>query len=42
MTNSVDIDGVENSQSDRMWAGDRDDADKKGGIKQRRKFSHVK
>ena len=27
-----------NSQNDRVWAVDRADADKKGGIKQRRKF----
>ena len=32
------IDGVYNSQNDRVWAVDRADADKKGGIKQRRKF----
>ena len=34
-----DIDGVYNSQNDRVWAVDRADADKKGGIKQRRKNS---
>ena len=33
-----DIDGVYNSQNDRVWAVDRADADKKGGIKQKRKF----
>ena len=33
-----DIDGLDNSQNDRVWAGDHDDANKKGGIKQRRKF----
>ncbi len=33
-----DIDGVYNSQNDRVWAVDRADADKKGGIKQRQKF----
>ena len=33
-----DIDGVYDSQNDRMWAGDRTDANKEGGIKQRRKF----
>ena len=33
-----DIDGVYNSQNDRVWAVDRADVDKKGGIKQRRKF----
>ncbi len=33
-----DIDGVYNAQNDRVWAVNRADADKKGGIKQRRKF----
>ena len=33
-----DIDDVYNSQNDRVWAVDRADADKRGGIKQRRKF----
>ena len=33
-----DIDGVYNSENDRVWAVDRGDADKKGGTKQRRKF----
>ena len=32
-----DIDGVYNSQNDRVWAVNRTDADEKGGIKQRRK-----
>ena len=32
------IDGVYNSQNDRVWALDHADADKKCGIKQRRKF----
>ena len=32
-----DIDDVYNSQNDRVWAVDRADADKKGGIKQRQK-----
>ena len=32
------IDGVYNSQNDRVWAVDRADADEKGGIQQRRKF----
>ena len=31
------IDGVYNSQNDRVWAVDRADADEKGGIQQRRK-----
>ena len=34
----LDIDGVYNCQNDRVWAVDRADADRKGGIKQRRKF----
>ena len=33
-----DIDGVYNSQNDRVWAVDRDDADIKGGIHHSRKF----
>ncbi|CAF3241398.1 unnamed protein product [Rotaria socialis] len=33
-----DIDSVYNSQNDRVWAIDRADADKNGGIKQKRKF----
>jgi hypothetical protein len=33
-----DIDGVYNSQNDRMWVVVRADTDKKGGIKQVRKF----
>lgn len=33
-----DIDGVYNSQNDRIWAVDRKEADKNGGVKQRRKF----
>ncbi len=33
-----DIDGVYNSQNDRMWAVNRAEADDKGGIKQKRKF----
>ncbi|CAM4980319.1 unnamed protein product [Rotaria socialis] len=34
------IDGVYNSQNDRVWAVDRVDADEKGDIQQRRKFPH--
>ena len=34
-----DIDGVCNAQNNRMWAVDRDEADEKGGKKQKRKFS---
>ncbi|CAF1226898.1 unnamed protein product [Rotaria magnacalcarata] len=37
--NFFDIDGVHNSQNDRVWTIDRADADKNGGIKQKRKFS---
>ena len=33
-----DIDSVYNSQNDRVWAVDRADADKKGGIKPKQKF----
>ena len=33
-----DIDGVYNSQNDRVWAVSRGEADKQGGIKQARKF----
>ena len=33
-----DIDGVYNSQNDRVWAVDRTDANEKGGTQQRRKF----
>ena len=33
-----DIDGVYNTQNDRVWAVDRADADENGGIQQRRKF----
>ena len=38
MRNFFDIDALDNSQNDRVWAVDRADADKKGGIKQRQKF----
>lgn len=33
-----DIDGVYNSQNDRIWAANRSEANIKGGIRQRRKF----
>jgi hypothetical protein len=33
-----DIDGVYNSQNDRIWAPNRAEANKKGGTKQKRKF----
>ncbi|CAF2046656.1 unnamed protein product [Rotaria magnacalcarata] len=32
------IDGIYNSQNERVWAVDRADADKRGGIKEKRKF----
>ena len=33
-----DLDGIYNAQNDRIWAINREDADKKGGVKQNRKF----
>ena len=33
-----DLDGIYNAQNDRIWSVDRQDANKKGGIKQKRKF----
>ncbi len=33
-----DIDDVYNSQNDRIWAASRAEADKNGGIKEKRKF----
>ncbi len=33
-----DIDGIYNAQNDRIWAVDREEADKKGGVWQKRKF----
>jgi transposase len=33
-----DIDGIYNSQNDRIWAIDRQDANRRGGVRQRRKF----
>ena len=33
-----DIDGIYNSQNDRIWAVNRSAADTKGGIQQKRKF----
>ena len=33
-----DIDGIYNAQNDRIWAVDREEADSKGGVCQRRKF----
>ena len=34
-----DIDGIYNSQNDRIWAVNRSAADAKGGLRQKRKFS---
>ena len=33
-----DIDGVYNTQNDRIWAANRDEANEKGGIHQKKKF----
>ena len=33
-----DLDGMYNAQNDRVWAVDRAEADRKGGVKQKRKF----
>lgn len=33
-----DIDGIYNSQNDRVWAANRAEADEKGGVRQKRKF----
>ena len=33
-----DLDGMYNAQNDRIWAVNRVEADKKGGVKQKRKF----
>ena len=33
-----DIDGIYNSQNDRIWAVSRVEADKRGGVKQKQKF----
>ena len=33
-----DIDGLDNSRNDRVWAVNRADANKKGGVKQRQNF----
>jgi hypothetical protein len=34
-----DLDGIYNSQNQRIWAVNRDEADEKSGIKMRQKFS---
>ncbi|CAF1514216.1 unnamed protein product [Rotaria sordida] len=33
-----DIDGIYNTQNDRIWAASRDEADKQGGVHQKKKF----
>jgi transposase len=33
-----DLDGIYNAQNDRVWAVNREEADKRGGVKQKRKF----
>ena len=33
-----DLDGMYNSQNQRIWASSRDEADEKGGIKEKQKF----
>ncbi len=33
-----DVDGIYNSQNERIWAGIRNEADEKGGIKMKHKF----
>ena len=33
-----DLDGIYNAQNDRIWAVNREEADKRGGVKQKRKF----
>ena len=32
------LDGMYNSQNQRIWASSRDEADEKGGIKEKQKF----
>ena len=34
-----DLDGIYNSQNDRIWAINREEANRRGGKKQQRKFS---
>jgi hypothetical protein len=38
MKKMFDLDGIYNSQNQRIWAVSRDEADEKGGIKMRQKF----
>ena len=33
-----DLDGMYNAQNDRIWAVNREEADKRGGVRQKRKF----
>ena len=34
-----DFDGISNAQNHRIWAVNREEADKKGGVQQKRKFA---
>ena len=34
-----DFDGMYNAQNDRIWAVNREEADKRGGVQQKRKFA---
>ena len=34
-----DLDGMYNAQNDRLWAVNREEADKRGGVQQKRKFA---
>ena len=33
-----DLDGMYNAQNDRIWAGNCEEADKRGGVQQKQKF----
>ena len=34
-----DLDSMYNAQNDRIWAVNREETDKRGGVRQKRKFS---
>ena len=34
-----DLDGMHNAQNDRIWAVNREEVDKRGGVQQKRKFA---
>ena len=34
-----DLDGMHNAQNDRIWAVNREEADKRGGVEQKQKFA---